>query len=236
MSGGKGGGAGGSKESLARRHDIRQQKKVLLVVTAGETEANYIKELKARLSAHLTANVTVHDIGTRTSVRQAVKLAKACDQQRAASPNKTGFEQIWLVLDREPHEDMPNLRMDLEKLLEGNRPKGRWHVAGTNPCIEYWFLLHFQDCKSPFETSLKCLAALRKVCPTYAKPAIPKQVLEPTAIQTATKRALGKQQSPEGLSGRPSSLELSFLEANPSTGMHLLIGEFLELDQDQGSG
>ncbi|GEM_PF-2393766 len=229
------GRATGTKESLARRHDIRPQKKVLLVVTAGDTEANYIKELKAHLSAHLTANVTVFDIGTRTTVRQAVRLAKACYQRRAASPIKTGFEQVWLVLDREPHEEMADSRVELEKLLEGSSPKGRWHVAGTNPCIEYWFLLHFHDCKSPFETSLKCLNALRKVCPTYAKPSIPRQVLELAAIRTATQRALGGQRLPSDSSGRPSSEELRFLDANPSTGFHLLVNEFLQLEPDRGN-
>jgi RloB-like protein len=65
----------------------------------------------------------------RAAARRAVDLGRV--------PHRAVYDEYWCVFDVDEH---PNVRRALD--LAASNGIG---VAVTNPCIEAWFLLHFQD-------------------------------------------------------------------------------------------
>ena len=87
----------------------------------------------------------------------------------------------------------------------------------SNPCLEFWFLLHYKDVVSEL-TSAECVTRLKKLDAEYAKGTfstpLKKKLIE--SIVDAANRAVAKM---------PYS--------NPSSTVHLLTNEILKSVREQ---
>lgn len=117
----------------------REQLLTLKVFTEGKkTEVDYIKHWQRMFRHRITVIVgdKKKDHGVPlTLVNNAVKEKKGYSRQSKFT-DPTNSTEYWCVFDVDTH---PNLRQAVQK-AEANGIR----VAVSNPCIELWFLLHFQ--------------------------------------------------------------------------------------------
>lgn len=99
---------------------------------------------------------------------------------------KKSIDECWAVIDQDQWTDE-----HIEKLKQYCRELPNGHLAISNPCFEYWLLLHFrshmhfQDCKA-------CERALKKYIPDYNKSidvAFTKEVVQEAITRAKTNYA-----------------------------------------------
>lgn len=158
-----------SDASFERRSASRAPRLVLLIVCEGaETEYRYFHTW--RKSARLTtvtidvhggagqANEVVAETIQRRDQRQAAYQRAARRGQVAAPP----FDQVWCVFDREGQYEVETFRVAVQR-ADHEQIK----LAISNPCFEYWYLLHFQDTGTPFYHGQEVKQALRRYIRDY---------------------------------------------------------------------
>lgn len=114
------------KSTIKRPRRNLESKKVILIVCEGEkTEINYFKTLKEFLgltSVHIKSSP--HPSPTKI-IKYAIRQAKEINE----------YDEIYCVFDRDTHGDFD---MAL-KLVDKNHLK----AIVSDPCFEFWILLHF---------------------------------------------------------------------------------------------
>lgn len=111
-----------------------KKKSRLLIYCEGETEKQYLTTITDALS--ISSNVSIR----KTSACAPMTLLEWAykDYQWSQVVDKEfPFTEYWIVFDRDHH---PNYE-DTFKLAEVLEPKP--HLVWTNPCIEFWFWLHY---------------------------------------------------------------------------------------------
>jgi len=128
------------KRQPSRTKYSAKQRVILKVYTGGEkTEVDYIKYwhriFRERVNVIIDTQKQDHGVPL-TLANRALKEKK--DDTRDSRRSDTPIEiYYWCVFDVDNH---PNLRQAIQK-AETNCIR----VAVSNPCIELWFLLHFQE-------------------------------------------------------------------------------------------
>jgi len=120
-----------------RRVPTKAEKRTLLVYVEGKvTEPGYLNHI--RKEGQLDVNVVVRDDDgvPKTLVRKAMEAKKA-DRKSANRGEGAAYDEVWCVFDVDEHHD-------LKETVNLARDHGI-NLAISNPCIELWFLLHFED-------------------------------------------------------------------------------------------
>ncbi|MFN7922601.1 MAG: RloB family protein [Bryobacteraceae bacterium] len=184
-------------DSLRRRGPRREPKPRILIVCEGRvTEPEYFRYLER--SERIPIELEIVPAGVPKAV-----VEKAANRKKHAAkssdPNDR-FDQVWCVFDIDEH---PNV----------NEAKAQARANGiglviSNPCIELWLLLHFQDQRAAIHRR-KVQKLCRNHMPGYEK-GPPCEVLF-AKYPDAEKRAadLNRWHETRGTSG-----------ANPSTNVH----------------
>ena len=152
---------------MSRRH--RKPKKprtTFAVVADGETEMWYLQMLKRNEPA-------IHvDIRPRISSKK--KLEDQCDYVRNLAEDYT--KVFWMVdLDAifEDSRQVPKGKeTPLEKFIKYTREfetNKTVEVIVNNPCLEFWFLLHFEKTSKYFSRCEKTISQLKNHLPDYEK-------------------------------------------------------------------
>ena len=148
-----------------RRPSVEPRACVLLVCEGSETEPRYFKALRQKLKL-LPVEIEIVGQGAapKTVVQRAVDMLKARKQEVKQGRKDFNYDHVWCVFDVEkPHEN-PSLLPALNQARDNGID-----VALSNPCFEYWFLLHFNDC---WKSLVKCKGVLRELekhLPDYDK-------------------------------------------------------------------
>lgn len=106
----------------------------ILIYCEGETEKQYLTAIAEELG--ITSNVSIR----KTSACAPIMLLESAykDYQWSQVVDKQfPYTEYWLVFDRDHHPSYE----ETFKLAESMDPKP--HLAWTNPCIEFWFWLHY---------------------------------------------------------------------------------------------
>lgn len=124
--------AGMKREYNPDKASRRKRRPIIYIVCEGkETEIKYFRHFRTR--------TCLVDIVPITSKYQAaehlVKHAKGLLSQSDYFP-KDG-DQIWCVFDRDDNSDAAL------QAAESYADKQGYKIAYSNPCFEYWYLLHF---------------------------------------------------------------------------------------------
>ena len=158
------------------------------VFCEGKTEAAYVDLLRRnfRVPVEIIARVSDSNISQPYIDR--------CKRDRFTTPE----DKTFLMFDL----DVPGMLNRLKKIKDAT-------LLLSNPCIEYWFLLHYVDVNREISSS-ECLALLRSKDPAYSKgefsTAMKRILIE--NIDDAAVRANGKE-----------------VYSNPSSTVHLLTKE-----------
>lgn len=163
----------------------RQPGKFLLVVTEGRrTEPAYIKALNERLRIRMkvVADATSDPVSL---VHAAMQHASQQTHARRASALAIAFDEVWVVFDVEaPGSVRRTQTLEAMDLAQRNGIR----TATSDPCFEYWLLLHWMYTTRPFPSCKGVVAELRACMPGYHKGILPSAGMMdalPTAIAHA---------------------------------------------------
>ncbi|MEY9847422.1 hypothetical protein ABH940_004514 [Streptacidiphilus sp. BW17] len=125
---------------------------LLLVCGAKVTERNYFNGLR---DAFRSSNVRIKVVTEPKSPVQVVeKAAEIFEDERDS------FDECWAVFDVDEFD------MTAAVALAGKR---NVRLAISNPCFEFWLLLHFCNYSGSLADFRAVLGKLKKYCPRYDK-------------------------------------------------------------------
>ncbi len=148
-----------------RRPSVAPRACVLLVCEGKETEPNYFESLQKELRL-TTVEVEIVGQGAapKTVVKKAVELVKKRRQAVSRGLDAFKYDHVWCVFDVEQQGKNPSLKPALDQAVANGVD-----VALSNPCFEYWFLIHFTKCGKALVNGKGVLRELKKHLPGYAK-------------------------------------------------------------------
>jgi len=149
----------------------RKIKPVILIVTEGsQTEPKYFAHYRNRQT-----NIDIRVIGRRT--RGGGNEYPTPSRQEGGYQNKNQIsvsdgDAVWVVADADVNYNNPDPIAAKDSLLSKARKladaKGI-HIAISNPCFEFWYLLHFQYTTKFFKDYPAVKTALTAYLPDYEK-------------------------------------------------------------------
>jgi hypothetical protein len=188
-------------DSYKRKQGFKEPHKSILIVAEGiKTEPIYFNSLKKKLRLPMI-NVEVVPAGA------APIIAKK-------SPTQVPYDIVYCVVDVEaPKAD--SLPKAVDKAKANNL-----EIILSNPCFEYWYLLHFRKTSSPFNTSQDVKSALRHEHPAYCES--DKTIFD--VVFDKTHEAIKR--SKEVLNEQHNNTE-DISNCNPSTHIHKIVENLL---------
>ncbi len=152
----------------------RKLKPVILIITEGsQTEPKYFEHFRSRQT-----NIEIRVVGGRTKGGETDYLSlirKAVEYKAKNQISASNGDTVWVIADGDVNYNNSNPITAKNALLSKARKmadtKGI-HIAISNPCFEFWFLLHFQYTTKFFKDYSSVKAALTTYLPNYEKPAM----------------------------------------------------------------
>lgn len=179
---------------MARKAKQPRGKKMhptFFVFCEGKTEAAYVDLLRRSFRVPVEIIVKVSD----SNISQP--YIDRCKRERFTTAEDTTF----LMFDL----DVPGMLEHLRKIKDAV-------LLLSNPCIEYWFVLHYKDTNKEL-SSAECLALLGSIDKDYVKgafsPAMKRALID--SVEEAAKRAKSKE-----------------AYNNPSSTIHLFTDEIIK--------
>lgn len=110
----------------------------LKVYAEGEkTESNYLTHWNRLYREHAIISIAQHSHTTPFELVQAAAAQRREDLRAAKKGRGSAFHQYWCIFDVDEH---PRLAEALEMARANDI-----HIALSSPCLELWFLLHFEN-------------------------------------------------------------------------------------------
>ena len=134
--------------ALGRGRPTRRPRESILIVCEGaETEPNYFKSLRRAISLSL---LEVEIVGEGAEIVRVVDEAIRLREERATESEESirlaPFDEVWCVVDTECRNDNPSWKRGVDR-SKANGLKLAW----SNPCFEFWLLLHFERIGRSFD-------------------------------------------------------------------------------------
>lgn len=148
-----------------RKSNLRQQNKLVLVVCEDEKSGcDYLKLMARHLRLHTTCIVESSATGSAPIlvVEDAIRRITLRKKEKLES-----FELVFCVWDIDEHTSLNDAR----QLAQANR----FNVIESDPCFEFWLLLHFAYHSAPIIRKAKnspadeCVKLLKKYITGYDK-------------------------------------------------------------------
>ncbi|MCK4629689.1 MAG: RloB domain-containing protein [Sedimentisphaerales bacterium] len=153
---------------LRRKPKYTPRGSVLIVCEGSKTEPQYFDALRKKLGLERFVEVDVHgeECGSApiSVIDHAIKEKEKREKKAFKSPKLTNYEQVWCVIDVEAPIPHSTLAQATDKARHHQIKK-----ALSNPCFEYWYILHFKKTSSPFHTNIAVVKSLKKHYPKYDK-------------------------------------------------------------------
>ncbi len=138
---------------LRDRKTRRKENEVILIVCEGEkTEKNYLNQLKDffRLS-----NVSINIISSKKpDPSQIVEFTKEKNKDDS-------YDKVYCVFDKDTHSNFNEAKQKCEKY--------NFEAIISNPCFEFWILLHFEYTTKSFGTNSPCSKLIDNDLKKYIK-------------------------------------------------------------------
>lgn len=183
-----------------------------LIVTEGEkTEPHYFKALRNRLHLSAVDVEIVHPEGTDPITLTKYAIDRMDERmQRAKNTMMVPYDEVWVVCDLEKTHDHRRELAKKAKILGAAR---NIKFAFSDPCFEFWLLIHFEKTTTPSLTACsKAYDKLKKHLPKYEKGKFPgDNILDKLPIAVSNARFC--RQHHQACSG----------DGNPSTDIDLLV-------------
>ncbi|MGC1377043.1 MAG: RloB family protein [Anaerolineales bacterium] len=218
-----------SSRDFARRENTRAHKKRILISCEGtKTEHLYFDALKDDKEFHNVIlnlepkgkpfSIKVFDSGSKADpVHVVEKAVKAQNDERKAGTWDSETDEVWCVLDIEQKGE--DAKRHLPEAIRMAKQRG-FKLAISNPCFEYWYLLHFERTDGEFLNydELEKVLKRKDGFSNYDKAISVYHILKPRLKDVALKNSesLRKQNQNHWDAYR-----------NPSTGVDILVREII---------
>ncbi len=206
------------RRQFKRRKAFKAPRECILIVCEGaKTEPLYFENLRRKLRL-TTVEVDIQGEECGSAAISVVDHAIIKRDQRKNSHSlvQPEYHAVWCVMDVEIPQDS-----SLSKAL--NKAKANdLEVALSNPCFEFWLLLHFVKTGKLFQSSKEVSKELKKHYPHYAKGdgSIFHQIYSDTDQAMTNAEAI--------LEEKGCSEDLQ--DCNPSTHVHRLVQELRQVN------
>ena len=209
-------------DSLKRREAFREPRKSILIVCEGsKTEPLYFNLLQKKLRLKMADVEIAHkDPAPITVINHAIKLRNKRKDSANDESNltKVKYDEVYCVMDIDKHES-------LTKAI--NKAKDhKLKIILSNPCFEYWYILHFIKTSSPFHSSRNVISEVKKYHTKYSKG----DVTIFDVIFNKTSKAIKR--SKEVIREQHNNA-VDLQNCNPSTNVHLIVEELLKMVQNE---
>lgn len=110
----------------------------LKIYAEGEkTESNYLTHWNRLYRECAVISIAQHSHTTPFELVQAAAAQRREDLREAKKGRGSAFHQYWCIFDVDEHPRLP----DALEMARANDI----HIALSSPCLELWFLLHFEN-------------------------------------------------------------------------------------------
>ncbi|MBA5248988.1 MAG: RloB domain-containing protein [Gammaproteobacteria bacterium] len=113
--------------------------RVLIVCEGSKTEINYFNGLIDHLKLS-TVNIRILDI-RQTTPDSLFRKAKELYQDAKRKGNS--YDKVYCIFDKDSHARYKETKDNIEQT-------SNFYVAFSEPCFEYWLLLHYENTTKPF--------------------------------------------------------------------------------------
>lgn len=156
---------------LFRLSNARPKEKIIVLAYEGNnTEPQYFEAIKEhnRFNDDLIYLVSLRRSKTDTNSAPRHVFNKL-KRESKDEYNFASSDELWMIIDR---DRWPNI----QQIFTFCQDEGNFYLALSNPCFEFWLLLHLKDIKDFTENELKLIFRNRKVSSkkTYLKQLIGK--------------------------------------------------------------
>ncbi len=207
-----------TEAALARGKSSRRPRECILIVCEGaETEPNYFNSLWRHIRLR-TVDVRVVGQGAeiRGVVDAAIRLREERDHEARESVQTAPFDEVWCVVDTECRNDNPSWEPGVDQARSNDL-----RLAWSNPCFEYWILLHFDRVGRSFNGYEAIKSHVRKHIPNYDKTSDYFAILAPRIPQAIeNSKSIHRTQWQH----TPRSID-----CNPATTVHELVERLIEV-------
>lgn len=142
--------------------------KTFLVVTEGKnTEPNYLKAIRDRFQLAIE-NVEIHHPNGTDPITLTNKAIELRDERKklAKKGNGVAYDEVWVVFDLEkPNDERRKQAVKAMSIKDVNDIK----FAISDPCFEYWLLLHEEFTTAQLADCSAVTARLTGSLPEYNK-------------------------------------------------------------------
>jgi RloB-like protein len=207
---------------LRRKPKYTPRGSVLIVCEGSKTEPQYFNALSDKLDLKRFVEVDVcgEECGSApiNVIDYAIKAKKEREKTASKSPILTDYDEVWCVIDVEA----PNPHTTLAQAIN----KAGCHQikkALSNPCFEYWYILHFEKKGRPFQKSKDAKDYWKKLCVLHKKD--PKDTSAFSCLLTEAAIKNAKQVLKENHCGE------DLRKYNPSTHVHRIVEHLLAMSE-----
>jgi hypothetical protein len=200
------------------RRPSRQAHRRYLILCTGHTEEIYAKEIKERLPRQAQRGIAIEIVrpGSGTDARSLMTEARR--KREIAKSEGVPYSRIWILCDHDDDPHIPRLFQMAER--EGIS------LAYSRPCLEFWYLLHFQRSGRSFFRCDEVIGQLRGHWPAYQKTEQRHFSILGDRLEDAVRHAMALRAAAEP--------DLAPWEQNPWTTMDEFVAWFLALGEPVG--
>ncbi|MGB8259713.1 MAG: RloB family protein [Terracidiphilus sp.] len=195
--------------------NLKQGKKILVVVEGRVTERQYIEALGRRLGVGGGAI----DLDNRHT--DAIGIVNRAKQIQNSLHRPDKYDHVWCVFDVEAKRDQ-KARFGLDEAIDAasrTRGDGKIELAISNPCFEIWLLWHEAEQTAPIYSDDVQRSCIERGI-TFGKDG--KRIRAIAAlIENGLEGARSKAEAAEGTHTRNGSTKPE--DMNPSSGVYRLI-------------
>ncbi len=139
-----------------RRHQplLPSKPRILILCEGQKTEHVYFSALKVEM------RLSSVRVWRPPKVRGLRGLTKAADEARRDDP---GLDEIWCVFDHDGREEEVRKFLAWHEHARKRRTGPTIRTALSDPCFEYWLLLHFEYTTRPFTGPGGCLQVVNRL-------------------------------------------------------------------------
>lgn len=151
-----------SRREARRKPSVEVKERILIVSEGKVTEPQYLRQFANHCRNSLVEIEIVGGQGVpKTVVEQAIKRRQdSADLASRENDDNLSFDAVWCIFDADEHPAIPKaFQLAQQQGLE---------IAYSNPCIELWLLLHFQE-QPGMQDRHKIQEMLKKHLPHYDK-------------------------------------------------------------------
>lgn len=146
------------REELFRdSNSIEKEKIIVLAFEGNDTERIYFEDFKSSVKYN-DELIFLHLLNrpkddTNSAPNHVFKKLK---KEAKDEFNFANNDELWMIIDTDRWKNIPQIVNDCE--IEGNM-----FVAVSNPCFEFWLLMHIKNIKEYSENELKLILENKKV-------------------------------------------------------------------------